>query len=219
MKGFFVTGSDTNVGKTHISSCLLRELKVLGTNPAPFKPVASGVEENGLNSDIEALSQASGFSGVVEEICPYLFKPHIAPHIAAELLDESITLATIVSAFDHLAVNHGVIVVEGAGGWRVPISKDYDMQSLAIALNLPVIVVVGIRLGCINHGLLTLESVVQSKVPIAGWIANHLDESSNVAEKNVKAIQVRSPIKLLGECEYGSSEISWMPAFSLAELI
>ena len=219
MKGFFVTGTGTSIGKTHISSCLLRELKVLGANPAPFKPVASGVDENGRNSDIQFLIKSSGFSGDVEEICPYLFKPHIAPHIAAELVADSITLPTIVDAFDRLCANHGAIVVEGAGGWKVPISEEHDMQSLAIALNLPVIVVVGIRLGCINHGLLTLESVAQSKVPVAGWIANHMDESGNVAEKNIEALRTRSPINMLGECAYGSSDISWMSEFNLAELI
>jgi dethiobiotin synthetase len=219
MKGFFVTGTDTGIGKTHIASCLLRELKTLGFNPAPFKPVASGVDENGLNSDLQSLVQASGFTGDVEEICPYLFNPHIAPHIAAELTAESITLSTIVTTLSRLAANHDAVIVEGAGGWRVPISEHYDMRSLAIALNLPVIVVVGIRLGCINHGLLTLESVVQSKVPVVGWIANHLEDTSSVAERNVDALRARSPVKLLGESLYGSSKIGWMPEFSLAELI
>ena len=99
------------------------------------------------------------------------------------------------------------------------ISGHHDMQSLAIALNLPVIVVVGIRLGCINHGLLTLESVARFNIPIAGWIANHLEDGSSVAEKNVEALRTSSPISLLGECAYGSSDISWAPEFNLAELI
>ena len=219
MKGFFVTGTDTSIGKTHVSSCLLRELKALDVNPAPFKPVASGVEANRLNSDIQSLIQASGYSGDVADICPYLFKPHIAPHIAAEMVSESISLATIVNTFDRLAAKNKVIVVEGAGGWRVPISDDDDMQSLALTLNLPVIVVVGIRLGCINHGLLTLESVAQSKVPILGWIANHVEEGNYVADKNVEALRARSPIDLLGECAYGSSDIRWKPTFNLAKCI
>jgi len=181
MKGFFVTGTDTSIGKTHVSSCLLRELKALDVNPAPFKPVASGVEANGLNSDIQSLIQASGYSGDVADICPYLFKPHIAPHIAAEMVSESISLATIVNTFDRLAAKNKVIVVEGAGGWRVPISDDDDMQSW--------------------------------------WIANHVEEGNYVADKNVGALRARSPIDLLGECAYGSSDIRWKPTFNLAKCI
>ena len=219
MNGCFITGTDTGIGKTYIASSLLRELKVLGVKAAPFKPVVSGMDENGINSDIQSLIHASGFSGNVEEVCPYVFKPAIAPHMAAELAGESIALPIILSAFNHLATSYETVIVEGAGGWRVPISGDHDMQSLAIALNLPVIVVIGIRLGCINHGLLTLESVARSNVPIAGWIANHLEGRSNVAEKNVEALRTRSPISLLGECAYESRDIGWAPEFNLAEWI
>lgn len=221
MNGFFITGSDTSIGKTHVASCILRELKTLGANAVPFKPVASGsgTDEDGVNSDIQSLTQASGYSGDIHAICPYLFKPLIAPHFAAEMAAKSIELATIIKAFDCLTKKYEIIVVEGAGGWRVPISVDQDMQSLAIALNLPVIVVIGIRLGCINHGLLTLEAVARSGVPIAGWVANYLENDRIMAEKNVGALQARSPISFLGNCNYGSRNIIWAPKFSLAEWI
>ena len=215
MTGFFVTGTDTGVGKTHFSSCLLRELRGYGLNVVPFKPVASGVNSKGENDDINSLIDASAFTGSRHEICPYLFDEAIAPHIAAQRTDKPINLSVIQAAFERLASDFDSVVVEGVGGWRAPISSSEDIQSLARRFSLPVIVVVGIRLGCINHGLLTLDAVSDSTVPIVGWVANELDPVSTEFTENVEALRMRSIIPMLGKCGYGQNRIDWTPEFDL----
>lgn len=205
MKGFFVTGTDTGVGKTWCATGLLAALQAQGLSTIAMKPVAAGCESTapGLcNEDALLLMQAMTESASYDEINPYAFAPAMAPHLAAHAADVEIDIASLQQQAKVLSARADRIVVEGAGGWLVPLSLTTTMADLAVTLNLPVILVVGIRLGCINHALLTADSIRTSGLPLAGWIANtglpDVDSSLDVVA-NIESLQLRLPAPLLGE--------------------
>jgi dethiobiotin synthetase len=181
----FVTGTDTEVGKTRISVGLIETLVNQGHRVVGMKPIASGCEltaEGLRNEDALALIQASNVDLPYEQVNPYAFEPAIAPHIAAEQVGVNVSIEHIMSHYQVLRTQADAVVVEGAGGWFVPLNKTETMADLAKALNLPVVLVVAIRLGCINHALLTVEAIRASGLSLAGWVANQPQKSLESVE-------------------------------------
>ena len=195
---WFITGTDTEVGKTFVSCALLHALKAQGINAIGMKPVAAGTDANGLNDDVEQLIAASPLSAPRELINPYLFAPAIAPHIAAAEEGRSIEIGHILSAFQALREQSEAVLVEGVGGFCVPLDAQYDTADLAEQLGLPVILIVGMRLGCINHALLTEQAIAARGLKLAGWIANRIDPDMSRFEENLAALKARIKAPLLG---------------------
>lgn len=210
-KGFFVTGTDTDAGKTFISCALLECFRQAGLSTCAVKPVASGCRrtEAGLrNDDALALSAHSTLELPYDLINPYAFEPPIAPHIAAEEAGVTIDIPTLVDGFARARTGADVCLVEGAGGWQAPISATQTLADLAQALRLPVILVVRIRLGCINHALLTQESIGHRGLALAGWVANCLDPQTARIEQNIAALRQRLAAPCLGV-------VPWVPDASV----
>ena len=198
MSGLFVTGTDTGVGKTRVAVALIHALRAQGLRVAAMKPVAAGCEAGALNEDVSALLQAANVSADLRDVNPYSFVPPIAPHLAAQQAGIRIGLPVIVAAYARLAAAADVVVVEGAGGWRVPLNEREDMADLAQALGLPVVLVVGLRLGCLNHALLTAESIARRGLPWAGWVGNAIDPEMASLDANLDALLSRLPAPCLG---------------------
>ena len=192
LPSIFITGTDTGVGKTLISCALLQalaaqELKVIG-----MKPVASGSEQTteGLrNTDALALQQAANVAADYSLINPYCFAPAIAPHLAARQAGVSIELPVLLSAYQQLQQRAEVVVVEGAGGFLTPINAQQSLADLAQQLAIPIILVVGMRLGCINHALLTVEAIQARGLRLAGWVANSLAPNMPHFAENLSSLQ------------------------------
>ncbi|MBL4851517.1 MAG: dethiobiotin synthase [Gammaproteobacteria bacterium] len=197
-KGFFVTGTDTGIGKTTISLGLIAALQNVGYKVCAMKPIASGCEIiNGelRNDDALQLIKACKQDLNYKQINPYAFKPAIAPHIAAEQAGIEIDITIICKLANKHKANNDYTIIEGAGGWQVPLNKTETVENLAIALNLPVILVVGLRLGCINHALLTRKAIQDSGLVLAGWVANHYNKNIHNAKEIINAINqhIKSP--------------------------
>jgi dethiobiotin synthetase len=203
--GFFITGTDTGVGKTLMTCALLHAYAGQGRRVVGMKPVAAGAIRGPgglINEDVAKLRAASNVDAALQLINPYCFEAPIAPHLAAGQAGVVIELATIVSAFDQLADSADVVLVEGVGGFRVPLNRREDSADLARCLGLPVILVVGMRLGCLNHALLTVDAIGAMGLTFAGWIANRVDPAMAAAERSVAALAERLPAPLLGDIEY-----------------
>jgi dethiobiotin synthetase len=200
--GYFVTGTDTGVGKTAVTLGLMAYLQAQGKTVAAMKPVASGCErgDKGLvNDDALRLQRQSSVALPYAQVNPYAFEPPIAPHIAAARAGVTISIDTIRAACDAIAGRADCVLVEGAGGWQVPLNGDETLADLAAALGLGVILVVGIRLGCLNHALLTAESIVASGCVPAGWVANRLAPHTDATEENIIALKSRLSFPCLGD--------------------
>jgi dethiobiotin synthetase len=196
--GYFVTGTDTGVGKTRVAVALIHALRAQGLRVAAMKPVAAGSVPGEMNEDVAALLQAANVVADIRDVNPYAFDAAIAPHIAAQQAGVRIELPVMVAAYARLAAMADVVVVEGAGGWRVPLNEREDMADLAQALALPVVLVVGLRLGCLNHALLTAESITRRCLPWAGWVGNAIDPAMPHREANLEALRARLPVPCLG---------------------
>ncbi len=217
-KGYFVTGTDTGVGKTLVACALLRALAARGLAAVGMKPVASGAELRGnelVNDDVEQLIAASSVVAPRSHVNPYCFTPPVAPHIAAQQAGVTIMLDRIEQSFHALAARAQVVVVEGVGGFRVPLGAGSDTSQLAVRLALPVVLVVGARLGCLNHALLTVEAITARELRLAGWIANHLDPQMAAADENVLALQALIAAPLLARIGYASNPEPALIATSL----
>lgn len=200
-RGLFITGTDTGVGKTLVTAGLLHVARTLGFTAVGMKPVAAGCVQIGgewINEDVELLRAASA-AAPLSLINPYRFRPPIAPHIAAEWKGEKIEIARIQAAFDALFAHAERVLVEGAGGFRVPLDEKRDFADLAVALGLPVVLVVGMRLGCINHALLTAEAIAARGLKLAAWVANRIDPEMAAYAENLKTLQQRLQAPLLAE--------------------
>lgn len=190
---FFVTGTDTGVGKTHVTAYLLRYYAAQGLRVVGMKPVASGcewIDGQWQNEDVARLVAASNVDAPQALINPYRFDPPIAPHIAAAQAGVSIDLAVIIDAYQQLAALADVVIVEGAGGLLVPLNTSQTMADLMLALELPGLLVVGMKLGCINHALLTAEVMRHKGIPCCGWVANQVDPQMQVQTENLQTLQI-----------------------------
>lgn len=204
-RGIFVTGTDTGVGKTWVSVGLMAALQHQGFRVLGMKPVASGCKHtpDGLrNEDAELLQQQGSLPMNYTVINPYAFEPPVAPHLAATQAGAHIELGSIERHYHILAAAADAVVVEGAGGWLVPLNEHDSMADLATRLDLEVILVVGMRLGCINHALLTAESIRTRGCRLTGWIANTLDLRMSKLPQNIVSIQQRIGAPLLGLIPY-----------------
>jgi dethiobiotin synthetase len=198
---YFITGTDTEIGKTLVSSAMLYALTRQGVRAAGMKPVAAGAElRDGAwhNEDADRIAGAANVAVPPELATPYLLREPAAPHIVAALEGVTIDLAHIRSCYDRIAGMADAVVVEGVGGFRVPLSDRYDTADLAQQLGLPVILVVGLRLGCINHALLTAEAIAARGLVLAGWVANIVDLDMRYGMDNITALTQRLPAPLLG---------------------
>lgn len=195
---WFIAGTDTEVGKTFAACALLHTFKNAGIRAVGMKPIAAGTDANGKNDDVESLIGASTVSAPRELVNPYLFQPAIAPHIAAAEENRMIDIEQIIDSFTALREMADAVLVEGVGGFCVPLGPDSDTADLARRLGLPVILVVGMRLGCINHALLTQQAIAASGLRLSGWIANRIDPAMSRFEGNLTALKGRIQAPLLG---------------------
>ena len=198
-RGIFVTGTDTGVGKTAVAAALLRALVAQGWRAVGMKPVAAGVEADGRNADVVALAAASNVAAEPALVNPYCFAPPIAPHVAARAEGRAIELRVLADACATLARAADVVVVEGAGGALVPLGPDHDMLDVARACALPVLLVVGVRLGCLNHALLSALAIRARGLTLAGWVATRIDPAMCAAQDSVDELASRLPAPCVGD--------------------
>ena len=201
-QGYFITGTDTDCGKTEITLGLMQLLQSRGQSVIAMKPVASGAQmtADGLrNGDALRLQAQGSVAADYRLINPYAFSRPIAPHIAARQADREIRLETIRKCYRGLAGRVDWILVEGVGGWSVPLGRQLVVSDLALSLGLPVILVVGMKLGCLNHALLTVESILASGCELAGWVANSVDPGMLEQAWNIKSLQSRIQAPMLGQ--------------------
>lgn len=204
--GVFVTGTDTGAGKTLVASALLRAFAGSGLRAAGMKPVASGCNaaaQDRANEDVAALNAASNVRAPLDLVNPYCFEPAIAPHIAARTTGVIISLEHIRENYVALTKLADRVVVEGAGGLLVPLHDTEDFADLARVLGIPVLLVVGLRLGCLNHALLTAEAIVSRGLPFAGWVANQIDPAMPYRQENIDTLRQRLPAPLLAIIPFG----------------
>jgi dethiobiotin synthetase len=200
-KGFFITGTDTDVGKTTIALALMDALQKKGLIVAAMKPVSAGCEntEYGLrNEDAVRLMQQASIELPYDVVNPYAFEAQVAPHIAAAEQNITMDIDAIQQAYQHIAAKADVVIVEGAGGWLVPLTATHTMADIVNTLNVDVIQVVGLKLGCLNHALLTSASIAAHGARHVGWITNSLTENMNHQEENILSLQQRLPGNYLG---------------------
>ena len=208
MKGYFITGTDTDVGKTHVAAMLVRALRGKGESAVGFKPICCGGRD-----DAELLAAASGGDVSVNDVNPVWLRPPVAPYTAAMIEGRMIDLALIRETFVRLSAQH-TVVVEGAGGWLVPVERDYSMADMAAEFALPVIVVVANRLGCINHTLLTVQAIRGAGMRCAGIILNHTTAANDDAAviTNASVLEAISGVPTLCEIAYGQTSME-LPRF------
>ena len=188
-KGFFITGTDTEIGKTAITAALTHVFQQRGLRVAPIKSLAAGVEADGMNEDVARLHAVQTLGLSVEEICPLVLREPCAPHIAAQLEGRAIDRSVVLQAIRATAAKADLALVEGVGGFRVPLIPGWDTADLAADLQLPVVLVVGLRLGCINHALLTAEAIRARGLTLAAWVANTADAKFPHVADNLASLQ------------------------------
>lgn len=200
--GFFVTGTDTEVGKTLVSGALILKLKEADIRTIGFKPVVAGTYLDAagqkLNEDLETLRIAAGLNSHEQSHCPYVLDTAAAPHLIARKNGIHLDATIILDEFNALASAFDSVVVEGAGGFLVPLNEQEDLGDVAQAMDLPIILVVGMQLGCINHALLTCEAIQSRQLTIAGWVANTLSEEMPLLEENIQTLNDRIFAPCLG---------------------
>ena len=201
----FITGTDTGCGKTYISALLIHAIAMQGLRVAGMKPVATGAEKlqgKLIHEDDQILLKASNVALDQKLRNPYLFNPACSPHIAAIEANEPIRLEKILDAYEHCKAATDYLVVEGVGGWRAPLSSPDSVADLATILGLPVILVVGVKLGCINHAVLTAEAIKASGLSFLGWVANVLDPSMYDPGGNISYLESKIDAPLLMRFNY-----------------
>lgn len=201
----FLTGTDTEVGKTHIACALLHRARSVGHVAVGLKPVAAGTDATGANDDVVRIRAASSRQLPDAVVNPYCFAPAIAPHIAAADAGVVIDFARIAATVDTARTAADFVVVEGAGGFCVPFGVDRNAADLARQLALPVVLVVGMRLGCINHALLSAEAIAARGLPLAGWVANRLAPGMQRFAENLATLEQLLPAPCLGVVPWGTS--------------
>jgi dethiobiotin synthetase len=200
-KSFFITGTDTEIGKTFITCGLIEAFRQANIRAAPMKPIAAGtLVQNGvmLNEDVHQLLNAYAAPINIAKVNPYCFDEAIAPHLAARHEGRAVDMAVIIDAHADLSASHDVVLVEGAGGFLVPLSDSVSMSVLPQQLRCEVILVVGMRLGCLNHALLTAEAIQSRGLKLAGWVANTVDAHMSCLDENVETLTQLLPAPCLG---------------------
>lgn len=214
-RAWFITGTDTGIGKTRFACALVHHLNARGIQAVGMKPVAAGIEQDDqgrwVNDDVVQLRAASPLRVSTQLDNPYLLPEPLSPHLAAQRAGQAIAIPRIHQAFDGLRAVADAVVVEGAGGFLVPLSDTTTGADLAQALGLPVILVVGLRLGCLNHALLTQEAIASRGLTLAGWVANRVDPTMLCADENVATLRRKLLAPLLADWPYA-------PEASLASL-
>lgn len=206
MEKFFITGTDTDVGKTLVSMALLQLARESNLSTAAVKPVAAGCSQStdGLrNNDALALQSIITAALAYDEINPIALEPAIAPHIAANNIACVLSVKSLAEKCEQVfQKNYDFVLVEGAGGWRVPLNATETLADLAALLRIPVVLVVGLKLGCINHALLTLEAIRNDGLVVSGWVANQIDKNMAVVGENVETLVQRLPCPFLGHIPF-----------------
>ncbi len=203
--GLFITGTDTGCGKTEITLALIRLLQDRGLSVLGMKPVATGAEESGeglRNEDALRIQDAGSLAVPYELINPFAFEPPIAPHIAAHEAGREIRTEAIINCFQALNDLADVVIVEGVGGWRVPLGQELQLADLPGLLEIPALLVVGMRLGCLNHALLTADSIMDRGCGLAGWVANQMIPDMPRLEENIHTLERHIPCPRLGRNGY-----------------
>jgi dethiobiotin synthetase len=217
MSALFIAGTDTGIGKTHSACTLIHALRATGRTVCGMKPIASGCVEtlDGLrNEDAVALLAASSSPAPsYETVNPLALREPLSPHLAAAHEGVTITLPPLRAAFDVLRARHDTVVVEGVGGWRVPLAPGLFASDIARSWSLPVVLVVGLRLGCLSHALLTAEAITADGCRLIGWIGNHVDAQMSAVEENIQTLRALLPAPCLGILPHG------MPPESAAGLL
>lgn len=226
MKQFFITGTDTEVGKTFISQTILYALQQRRKSGIGFKPIASGCEQtsDGLrNDDALSLLRASTMELHYNDVNIYSFEPAIAPHIAAQLSGTELSIPRISEGLLKLQQKQpDVLLVEGAGGWRLPLTltpKPVFLSEFAVQHNLPVVLVVGMRLGCLNHACMTMEAIAHDGLELAGWVANHIDDAMANRSHNLRSLQALIPAPFMGEVPMTTSPQTATEYLDIAPLL
>ena len=187
---FFVAGTDTEVGKTYVSVQLINLLVNRGQRVGVMKPVSAGCEliDGQLrNADALSLMQASNLQQSYEEVNPFAYSEPVSPHIAAQ--GAPVCLDVIAQKYKDIRASSDCVVVEGAGGWMTPISAELSMVDLVKALHIPVVLVVAIKLGCLNHAMLTVDGIKKSGIHLAGWVANEMDPAMSYLQENIQYLK------------------------------
>lgn len=206
-RAWLVTGTDTDAGKTFVTCALLRAAQAQGLSALGMKPVAAGgsvVDGKLLNDDTALLMAASSVRAPAGLVTPYCLRSAIAPHIAAAEEGVRIERACIIAAATDLRRRADVVLIEGAGGILVPLGEDFSIADIAAELGIPVILVVGMRLGCINHALLSAEAIAARGLELAGWVANRIDPAMQRFEANLETLRMRINAPLLGVTPHGT---------------
>jgi len=210
-QSYFITGTDTDVGKTYIAAGLVRHFVQAGVKTIGMKPIAAGYTNQAdilVNEDVKQLTAASNVTAPLHIITPYAFELAIAPHIAAQKSGATIEIDVIWQAYQQLSQMAEIVIVEGAGGFCVPLNLNQpqykSMADLAVKLNLPVILVVGMRLGCINHALLTVQAIQAYGLYLAGWVANQVNGEMVAYQENFSTLKKLIPAPCLAEVKWGS---------------
>lgn len=202
---FFVAGTDTDVGKTVSSKAILDALNMKGLNTAAYKPVAAGSEDKGegvQNSDAIHLRSVANVELSYEEVNPYALLLPASPHIAAKAENVVIDYSVLSQGLAALKAKSDVVLVEGAGGWRVPVSKDDCLSTWVKQEKLPVVLVVGIKLGCLSHTMLTAEAIQHDGLEIIGWVANRVNPGTENYAEIIAMLEDKMPAPKLGEIPY-----------------
>lgn len=210
MKTIFITGTDTGIGKTQISIGLLNRFNETGYSTFGMKPIASGCEWNAenqlVNQDALALQATSSIKMPYQNVNPIALPEPIAPHLAAQKVGVNLSVKRVAEVISKSLVPSAYInIIEGVGGWSVPLNNQELFSDVIAHLKIPTILVVGIKLGCINHALLTSRSIIEMRVPFLGWIANCIEPEVQFAQENIEALSSLIPRPCLGVFGYGLS--------------
>ena len=201
MTSFIVSGTDTGIGKTWVTVALIRAFLDRGERVLGMKPLASGCEviDNELRNEDALLIQQAGWQAVDYSLVnPYAFKPPVSPHAAAAKEGVQVSLKTILECYEILQGQADRVIIEGVGGWRVPFSDELSLKDLVKALELPVIMVVGLKLGCINHALLTAEALDRDGIELRAWVANQLESDYLMQDATMRTLETSIPAPMLG---------------------
>jgi dethiobiotin synthetase len=207
MKGYFISGTDTNVGKTVVTACLATLFKSRGEDVGVMKPIETGVDpecSSSANSDAKLLIEVTGVQDTLEEVCPYRLKTPASPYQAARIEGKELDPEKILERFRGLQSKHSMVLVEGIGGLMVPITGQYNVADLALQMNLPLIIVSRVQIGTLNHTLLTLNAARQHGLKVAGVILNPVHEGALdvIEEEQGSLIEKFSDTPILGTCPY-----------------